>query len=180
MSLVAIVASCVPTWSAAGEASTRSLEQFDVLLKRSPFSLPTAEEKSPLSDRYGLTGAAEWDGIQRIFVVDKTSQQRLVLKQGATEKNITLLEFLPASDPREMKARVRVGGEIATLAYEAPKGNAKAANTATNTRRPPNQVNNSANRSNVATPPTSNSNNQPKRRVIRRRVIRSAPAPPSP
>ena len=36
----------------------RSMEKFQVLLTRSPFSLPTAEESAPMADRFFLTGAA--------------------------------------------------------------------------------------------------------------------------
>lgn len=159
-------------------AADRSMDSFGFLLKRSPFSLPTAEEKSPLSERYDITGAASWDGVQRVFVFDKNSQQRHVLETGQESEGMTLLEFLPAGDPREMRARVQVGSEVATLSFAQPKAQPQA-NTIPVPPTPhgtqpglPKVIQNAG----AASPQSS-----PSRRIIKRRIIRSnAPTPPSP
>ncbi|MCX7869525.1 MAG: hypothetical protein N2322_06185, partial [Terrimicrobiaceae bacterium] len=69
-----LAASLLPA-RAVPEAEARAFSQFEFLLARSPFSLPTAEESSPLTERYALTGAVEWGGRQQVFVLDRNSQQ---------------------------------------------------------------------------------------------------------
>ncbi len=158
----------------------RDISQFEFLFKRSPFSLPTAEEKSPVADRYVLTGAASWDGKQRIFVLDRTAQTRHVLEPDSEGSGLMLMEFLPDSDPRKMKARVRIQGEIATLAYAEPEPVAGAIPGAIPGQQPTPVI--AGQSGQPAQPGISNSANpnqqNPPRRVIRRRVISGNPAPP--
>ena len=155
----------------------RSLESFEDVTKRSPFSLPTAEEKSPLSDRYVVTGAASWDGTQRVFLMDKNSQERHIITTGPGPQAMELLEFMPSADPRQMKARVRIGQEVATLGFEAAAPTepvqAAAMQNIGQPQQPPNpNANiNPANAQNTVTPV---------RRIIRRRVISATPAPNQP
>lgn len=101
-------------------APARDMASFEFLFARSPFSLPTAEESSPLADRYTLTGAAAWGGEQRVFVLDRTSQQRHVVSAGKGPGDMLLLEFLPEADPRKMRARVQIGDQVATIAFAEP------------------------------------------------------------
>lgn len=151
----------------APEAEARDFAPFEFLLARSPFSLPTAEESSPLAERYALTGAVELDGRQQVFVLDRTSQQRhIVTKDGGTTEMV-LLEFLPDPDPRRMRARVQIGTEAATIAFaEAPTGE---------TGQNP-QLQNPA-QMGMHQPPTVTPGppNSPPRRVIRRRFISATP-----
>jgi len=153
----------------------RDISQFEFLFKRSPFSLPTAEEKSPVADRYVLTGAAAWDGKQRIFVLDRTAQTRHVLEPDSEGSGLMLMEFLPDSDPRKMKARVRIQGEIATLSYAEPEPVAGAIPGAIPGQQP--VISGQPAPAGVSNPGTPNQTNPP-RRVIRRRVISGNPAPP--
>ncbi len=154
----------------------RDISQFDFLFKRSPFSLPTAEEKSPVADRYVLTGAASWDGKQRIFVLDRTAQTRHVLEADNEGSGLLLMEFLPDSDPRKMKARVRIQGEIATLTYAEPEPVAGAIPGAIPGQQAMPVI---PGQTGVSNPGNPNQQNPP-RRVIRRRVISGNPGPPKP
>ncbi len=157
----------------------RDISQFEFLFKRSPFSLPTAEEKSPVADRYVLTGAASWDGKQRIFVLDRTAQTRHVLEPDNEGSGLMLMEFLPDSDPRKMKARVRIQGEIATLTYAEPEPVAGAM-PGNNPGAIPGQqpvISGQPAQPAISNPGNPNQQNPP-RRVIRRRVISGNPAPP--
>lgn len=159
----------------------RDISQFEFLFKRSPFSLPTAEEKSPVADRYVLTGAATWDGKQRIFVLDRTAQTRHVLEPDNEGSGLMLMEFLPDSDPRKMKARVRIQGEIATLSYAEPEPVAGAVPGAVPGAIPGQQpmpiISGQSGQPGISNPGNPNQPN-PTRRVIRRRVISGNPAPP--
>lgn len=108
-------ATAVPT--DAPWAAPRTISSFQSLLDRSPFSLPTAEESSPLADRFSLTGAASLDGEALVFVVDKTTQTHHMLSKIPNKQNMGLVEYLPDPDPRRMRATIRVDGQVATIAY---------------------------------------------------------------
>ncbi|GAB4179116.1 MAG: hypothetical protein Fur0032_19730 [Terrimicrobiaceae bacterium] len=154
----------------------RDFSKFEFLMTRSPFSLPTAEEKSPMGDRYAITGAASWDGQQRIFIVDKTSQERLIISSEPNKLNMSLLEFLPDGDPRRMRARVKIGSEVATLEFAemAPSAGASAIPI------PGQAVQLGIQQPGGAVPQISSTGPpgaQPVRRIIRRRVITGAPPP---
>jgi hypothetical protein len=98
----------------------RKISAFQFLLDRSPFSLPTAEESSPLADRFSLTGAVALDGEALVFVLDKTTQTRYMLSKIPNKQNMGLVEYLSDPDPRRMRATIRVDGQVATIAYAEP------------------------------------------------------------
>ncbi len=162
----------------APEPAERTMASFEFLFARSPFSLPTAEESSPLADRYALTGAAAWGGEQRVFILDRTSQQRHVVSQGQGGGDMLLLEFLPEVDPRQMRARVQIAGQVATLAFaETPA----AAPVVQPPNAPPVQPGASVTPG-TRTPAIATGaapGQQPVRRsIIRRRSISGVPPPP--
>jgi len=97
----------------------RDIRAFESLLARSPFSLPTAEESSPLADRFSLTGAADINGETMVFVIDRTTQARQMISKKS-DQNMSLVEYLPDPDSRKMKAVIRVDGQIATIAFSEP------------------------------------------------------------
>lgn len=101
-------------------AKPREISAFQFLLDRSPFSLPTAEESSPLADRFSLTGAVALDGEPLVFLLDKTTQTRQMVSKKMNQQNIQLVEYLPDPDPRHMRATIRVNGELATISYADP------------------------------------------------------------
>jgi len=96
----------------------RAIGQFDGLLKRSPFSVPTAEESAPLADRFLLTGAIALDGENQVFVFDRTTlaRERVSIQPGSS--GLQLLEYLPNPDPRKMRATIRLGDQTATIAFQ--------------------------------------------------------------
>lgn len=98
----------------------RNLSQFQFLLDRSPFSLPTAEETSPIADRYTLTGAASLNGEPMVFVLDKTTQEHHMLSKTPNTLGMGLVEYLPDPDPRHMRATVKINGQLATISYSEP------------------------------------------------------------
>ncbi len=155
--------------------AARDLQSFSWLLERSPFSLPTAEESSPLADRYALTGAAGIGGEALVFVFDRTTQARHMLSKQPNAEAMSLVEFLPDPDPRRMRATIRVGGEIATIAFqEAGNANSEQAPAAApvpaNGPQPPAAAQ-PAPPSATINPPAGDPSASPPRRVIRRRII---------
>ena len=163
-------------------ALPRDLSQFQFLLDRSPFSLPTAEESSPLADRYTLTGAVSQDGEPMVFVLDKTTQERHMLSKTPDKLGMGLVEYLPDPDPRRMRATIKVNGQVATISYSEPASSQQPG--APQNAAPPAPQNPTA----VVNPPptqtlasgspqiTQPTNGQaPPTRVIRRRIISGQP-----
>ena len=97
----------------------REIGDFQALLARSPFSLPTAEESSPVAERFSLTGAAVLNGEPTVFIIDRTTQNRQAITKKSKE-NMMLVEYLPNPDPRKIKATIRVDGQIATITFSEP------------------------------------------------------------
>ncbi len=167
-------------------AQPRDISKFQFLLDRSPFSLPTAEESSPVADRYTLTGAASLNGEPMIFILDKTTQERHMLSKTANKLDMGLVEYLPSPDPRQMRATIKINGQVATIAYAEPvasQGQLTAAPQSSGLPHP------NQNPSAVVNPPTGpvfagaqphnlqqpNPGQTPQRRVIRRRIISGQP-----
>jgi len=105
----------------------RDLATFDSLMKRSPFSLPTPEAPPVVeTNRFQITGAANWDGIQRIFVKDTNSQQpeSFVVSSIVTpwSRNLKLESFSPSDDRSKSTARVinTETGEVLTINFADP------------------------------------------------------------
>jgi len=95
----------------------RDLSAFNSLLQHSPFSLPTAEESSPLSDRYALTGIVSIGGEEQIFVFDRTDQSRNLLTHTPNSNNMSLVSLIRDGDNPPQKATIRVGGNTGTISY---------------------------------------------------------------
>lgn len=100
----------------------RSLETFRKLLDHSPFSLPTAEESSPLSDRFAITGIITNGKEEEIFVFDRTDQSRTLLTKKPNEKDMCLVSILREENGSTPKATIRIGSESGTIGFmEASK-----------------------------------------------------------
>ena len=95
----------------------RDLSSFGQLLKHSPFSLPTAEETSPLAERYAMTGIITIDGEEQIFLFDRTDQSRVLITKKPNSKNISLVSLVREGGSAPIKASIRVGGETGTIGF---------------------------------------------------------------
>ena len=95
----------------------RDLSTFRSLLNHSPFSLPTAEESSPLSDRFAMTGIATVGGVEQIFIFDRADQSRGVLTHTPNDKNMSLVSLVREGDKPPQKATIRVGADTGIIAF---------------------------------------------------------------
>lgn len=93
----------------------RELSSFQTLLQHSPFSLATAEDFSPLSERYMLTGIITLDGEEQIFVMDRNDQSRELLTKKPNSKGMSLVNIIHDDDPNKLKATIRVNGETGVI-----------------------------------------------------------------
>jgi hypothetical protein len=162
----------------------RSMDRFKSLLDRSPFSLPTAEESAPVADRFFLTGMATINDQPVVFVFDKNTQNRLMLEKVEDPMNQTkdrLLEIFQDPDPKNLRATVQIEGQRAEIrfsetSFAAPAGQPMPGQVgAPGHHMPPQppqpQPGAAPGQQQTAIQPGNNSNSQPPRRVIRRRVI---------
>ena len=101
---ISMIAASPPAWE-----KPRQLSDFQFLLKRSPFSLPTAEESSPLAERYAMTGIITIGGHEQVFVMDRNDQSRELLTQKPNAKNMALVSILREGNSPPQKATIRVG-----------------------------------------------------------------------
>lgn len=153
------------------------MEKFQVLLNRSPFSLPTAEESAPMADRFFLTGAATINEEPVVFVLDKNTQVRHMLGSKPDASNNQLLNYTPDADPKNMSARIRIEGQETTVRYaELPTEAQPPPQVPMNPKIPqqPGAPPQPPGAPPTAQPQNTNGNETP-RRVIRRRVISGQP-----
>lgn len=153
----------------------RNIEAFQALFSRSPFSLPTAEESSSLTDRYMLTGAMVLDGEPMVFIFDRTTQLRQMLSKKPNDQGLSLIEYVPEPDSKSLRATIRAGTEVATLSFvSSPQDQAAGAVPAPMAMQeaPP------APQQMVGNPSPPQQNPPAQRRVIRRTVITGQPPSP--
>jgi hypothetical protein len=154
----------------------RSMEKFQVLLNRSPFSLPTAEESAPIADHFFLTGAATINNEAVVFVLDKNTQVRHMLGAKPDAANNQLLDYKPDADPKNMSARIRIEGQETTIRYaELPAEAQPAPQMPMNPQLPQQPGAPKQQPGTTAVQPANANGNEPPRRVIRRRVISGQP-----
>jgi len=167
----------------------RSMENFKSLLERSPFSLPTAEENTAIAERFVLTGAATINETPVVFVLDKNTQNRLMLEKSNSSDSSSkdqLLELFQDADPKNLRASVQIEGQrteirFSETSFEPPSGQpmppqANAPNQPMPPMPPAPPLQPAATgQQQPAVQPGNNANAQPPRRVIRRRVISGQP-----
>ncbi len=93
----------------------RELSRFQTLLQHSPFSLATAEDVSPLSERYMLTGVISLDGEEQVFVMDRNDQSRELVTKKPNAKGMVLVNIIHDDDPNKLRATIRVNGETGVI-----------------------------------------------------------------
>jgi len=154
----------------------RSMENFQVLLTRSPFSLPTAEESAPSADRFFLTGAATIDNEPVVFILDKNTQARHMVGKKPDSANNQLLDYQPSADLKNMSARVRIEGQEALIRYaEVPAEVHPPPQVPMNPQMPQPPGTAPQPPGATAIQPSAPAGSEPPRRVIRRRVISGQP-----
>lgn len=156
----------------------RALADFQSLLGRSPFSLPTAEEKAAPEDRFHLAGAATMGGEQVVFVWDKNTQQRLLLRAEDDNSGNNLLEFFSDPNPKNMRAKVQIAGQTAEIRFSDTVFELSQAPAPPPSKGPVPPAS-AAPQPNPQITPGAPGNEKP-RRVIRRRVISGQPSPDNP
>lgn len=98
------------------------LSRYAGLWENSPFMLesiapPVVSEG--LSQRYALTGIAHVSGEPIVFVMERATQQRLMLKKDAEQGGIGLVQIDMQQKYNDSTATIRQGGEVGVLKFDA-------------------------------------------------------------
>lgn len=98
------------------------LSRYAGLWENSPFQLesiapPTVSEG--LSQRYALTGIAHVSGDPIVFVMERATQQRLMLKKDGEQGGISLVQIDMQQKYNDSTATIRQGGEVGVLKFDA-------------------------------------------------------------
>lgn len=143
--LLLVLALCGLAWSAMSEEAPSSppetpiiqtssrlptslnYSRFTALGKKSPFTLASStEEAADFAKDLFLSGFVRLDGEDFVMVANKTKPDRILVgkKSGPSAQGMVLVEVRkdPSGDATKMVARIKRGGEVATLKYEASGG----------------------------------------------------------
>jgi hypothetical protein len=98
------------------------LSRYAGLWENSPFQLesiaPPAVSEG-LSQRYALTGIAQIDGDPIAFLMERATQQRLMLKKDAEQGGLSLVQVDVQQKYDDSTVTVRQGGEVGVVKFDA-------------------------------------------------------------
>lgn len=103
-------------WSPA----SREIARYEHIWRTSPFVAATevTQAKESLASRFGLTGFARIDGQDIVFVFDRQSMQRFAVKVGKESYGVNLVSLETSTDIKQMRARIKVGTEVADISFD--------------------------------------------------------------
>ncbi len=104
------------------------LSRYSGLWENSPFQLesiapPTVSEG--LAQRYALTGIASIDGTPLVFLMERATQQRIMLKKDAEQGGISLVQVDEQKKYDESTATIRRGGEVGVIKFDVSASGAQ-------------------------------------------------------
>lgn len=103
----------------ASFAPEHPLSRYQAIWERSPFVVQTAVlESSPLAQRFVLTAVTMLGDQPMIFVLDRKTLQRISLTTEASADGAVLLSVVSNSDPKLVRANIRVGREEGSIGYD--------------------------------------------------------------
>lgn len=105
------------------------LSRYEDLWKKSPFQLestaPPVADSAGLAQRYALTGLAEINGEPIAFVMERTTQQRIMVrkeaKAGGSGLSLVQVDMSPKKYD-ESTATLRQGAEVGVVKFDAGPG----------------------------------------------------------
>lgn len=105
-----------------------SMSRYEALSKKSPFTAVTVEETAGFAQDLVLAGYVRLKGEDFVMVANRTTPDRFLVgkKESPGAHGLLLVEVQkdPKGDPAKMKAKVKKGQEVATLAYAATPASA--------------------------------------------------------
>jgi len=101
------------------------LSRYEMLWERSPFQLESIappEMSEGLAQRYALTGIAEINSEPIVFVMERATQNRVMVRTDAGEGELSLVQVDVQAKYGESTATVRSGAEVGVVKFDATAG----------------------------------------------------------
>lgn len=98
------------------------LSRYEPLWQRSPFQLESVAppvESAGLAQRFALTGIAEINGEPMAFVMERATQNRLMVRANSTEGGVSLVQVDVQKKYTDSSATLRQGAEVGVVRFEA-------------------------------------------------------------
>ena len=98
------------------------LTRYEPLWERSPFQLESVAppvESAGLAQRFALTGLAEINGEPIAFVMDRATQNRLMVKKDSSEGGLSLVQVDVQQKYIDSTATLRQGSEVGVVRFDA-------------------------------------------------------------
>ena len=98
------------------------LSRYEPLWQRSPFQLESVAppvESAGLAQRFAFTGIAEINGEPMAFVMERATQNRLMVKADSTKDGLSLVQVDVQQKYADSSATLRQGTEVGVVRFEA-------------------------------------------------------------
>jgi hypothetical protein len=98
------------------------LTRYEPLWERSPFQLESVAppvESAGLAQRFALTGLAEINGEPIAFIMDRATQNRLMVKKDSSEGGVSLVQVDVQQKYIDSTATLRQGAEVGVVRFDA-------------------------------------------------------------
>lgn len=108
--------------AASVEGEIYPLSRYSGLWTRSPFQLesiaPTPQSEG-IGQRFALTGIAQIDGEPIVFVMERATQQRTMVKKNGNKSGLSLVQVDVQQKYADSTATVRLDGEVGVVKFDA-------------------------------------------------------------
>ena len=98
------------------------LSRYETLWQRSPFQLESVAppvESAGMAQRFALTGIAEINGEPMVFVMERATQNRLMVKADSKEGGVSLVQVDVQQKYTDSSATLRQGAEVGVVRFDA-------------------------------------------------------------
>ena len=98
------------------------IARYEALWERSPFQIESVAppvESAGLSQRYALTGLAAINGEPIAFLMERATQNRMMVKSDGTEGGISLVQVDVQQKYADSTATLRQGSEVGVVRFDA-------------------------------------------------------------
>jgi len=98
------------------------LTRYEPLGERSPFQLESVAppvESAGLAQRFALTGLAEINGEPIAFIMDRATQNRLMVRKDSSEGGVSLVQVDVQKKYIDSTATLRQGAEVGVVRFDA-------------------------------------------------------------
>lgn len=98
------------------------LTRYQPLWERSPFQLESVAppaESAGLAQRFALTGLAEINGEPIAFIMDRATQNRLMVRKDTSEGGVSLVQVDVQPKYIDSTATLRQGAEVGVVRFDA-------------------------------------------------------------